>query len=355
MKRIGRRGLSRGNALIAILFLAFGSVPAIAQQADPDPLAMLTRAANRIVRLTQAYFAEMGPPGTPVPVLQTPDLQRAVVGHRGQTEKLKACMGDVAARLQLLPPDKTTRGQAFDARFDGDIREGFKQKLADKKPILGGLWIKFTDCRFDNLLFTTSREIACCEGLMETVLTSEPLLQPVLTFTRELETITRDLAVVRAWANDRAIERGKEILRRYERKLVAGFPGMPWEYMFNIFSTSGGPSPHQIIWAHFNLGFEDGVQVTPGDNRIQPVLTLQGLGYNRYFLSKDKGVWRKLNYLGVAGIITLNGRKGVTAVRYGGVVHFGNYVSVGSTYGDGAWRVYASSNKVVDQVLRIWN
>lgn len=264
----------------------------------------------------------------------------------------RECVAKVHRTLEKLDLSQITSGETFDGRFKPKVR----QKLFGRE--LDESLDKLSDCRASDLMTQSANRpaINCCLLLNQDTLRQEEKAQLGGEF--ELADLLRQAwGALRADTQilDRTIQRTHEALARFDRKLIGGFPGMPWEYVFNIMGDINGPSPHQIIWAHFNLGFEDGVQVAPGDNRIQPVLTLQGLGYNRYFLSKDKGVWRKLNYLGVAGIITLNGRKGVTAVRYGGVVHFGNYVSVGSTYGDGAWRVYASSNKVVDQILKIWN
>lgn len=279
-------------------------------------------------------------------------LRQQLIDYEGFARQLTVClsgMGVVVETVSSFKSEQLFTSETFKGRFDSDAR---RRVFAEK---LSGLANEISDCRVNRLLPAGTRPVRCCNKItLERNAKLENELEPELTLTSFLgerwETYTEIKELV-----ENTIQTNKKIVGQFRRKLLDGFPIMPWEAALNLHGDDNGPSPHQIIWAHFNMGFEDGVQVDPGDNRIQPVLTLQGLGYNRYFLSKDKGVWRKLNYLGVAGIITLNGRKGVKTIRYGGVVHFGNYVSVGGTYGDHVWRVYASSNKVVDQILKIWN
>jgi hypothetical protein len=153
-------------------------------------------------------------------------------------------------------------------------------------------------------------------------------------------------------ALDGQIERDQQIHGRYERKLMTGFPAAPWEYMLNFHGTADGPSPSQIIWLHPGTGIEalwDDLQNNTW--RFQPVLTLQPLGFNYYFLSTDGGLFYKINYLGLAGIVTYNspGRD----VNMGAVVHFGNYLSAGATFGNDQTYAYASSAEAVETVKNL--
>ncbi len=334
----------RTCALAAVLVFGGAAIAGAQDAGSALPIERLKTIADQTIAGADRYLSKAST--TDRSGIESPDLVSELEAYRRFAEQLRTCMAQV--RKALVDTDRFATQETFKARFEAEEREELLEfDDASKKTIN-----EISKCRRDRLLLEDGKP-PCCPGIQSGAggLLGRAI-KPEVDFSLELVEIWRGYS-------DRlggsVIAETERVLERFDRKLIDGFPGMPWEYVFNIMGDINGPSPHQIIWAHFNLGFEDGVQVTPGDNRIQPVLTLQGLGYNRYFLSKDKGVWRKLNYLGVAGIITLNGRKGVTAVRYGGVVHFGNYVSVGSTYGDGAWRVYASSNKVVDQVLRIWN
>jgi hypothetical protein len=233
---------------------------------------------------------------------------------------------------------------AFKARFDRELRESMFSAVD-----------QLTACRVDNLLFAPgTRALRCCTTLDEEALTPElkELAKP------EFE-LAADLG--RTWSGfERAFAEGtiqemKRSLKRFERKLIDGFPGMPWEYILNIQGDRSGPSPHQIIWAHFDVGMEHASRTDSGDAKVQPVLGLQVLGYNRYFLDSENWAGERLKYVGFAALVTASGKKGVNAARYGGVFHFGNYISAGATYGDRKWRVYLSSNKAFDQILKIWN
>ncbi len=352
------RGSAAICVMVSVIFLAVSPPASVAQDPIPQEVENLQKAKEtlqRVVKLLQFYvgafdsrdFNRLGP-----------KARTGMLKFSNRAEEILACLesnailaADASTKIINRDPERIRARRVFKGRFDQTIRRE-----------LFGL-DEMGECGASDLLLEPRlsegdpRVIHCCrEELDQDLLVDheEKVLEPEFALAEALVATWEEFTAKTDFLTG-AIAENSRILEQFDRKLIDGFPGMPWEYVFNMMGDINGPSPHQIIWAHFNLGFEDGVQVAPGDNRIQPVLTLQGLGYNRYFLSKDKGVWRKLNYLGVAGIITLNGRKGVTAVRYGGVVHFGNYVSVGSTYGDGAWRVYASSNKVVDQILKIWN
>jgi hypothetical protein len=233
---------------------------------------------------------------------------------------------------------------AFKTRFDSEMRQQ-----------LFSLVDQVAACKVNNLLIPVGeREIGCCEALSEDTLTpsEKELTRPEFSLAADLQRIWRGHSEKLAAETIAEMQRS---VTRFRRKLIDGFPGMPWEYVFNIQGDRRGPSPHQIIWAHFDVGMEQTTRVQPGDLRVQPVLGFQALGYNYYFLDNDNWVGRKLKYVGFAGLVTVNGKSSVNTARYGGVFHFGNFVSVGSTYGDRRWRLYLSSNKAFDQILRIWN
>ncbi len=359
MNRLHRYEQVRALVLISALLVLImpGVCPAQESEAVTlDDLPSMIRETNReideyLLRILARQLKEVLKPLDEEPTVLKA-LRQQLIDYEGFARGLPGCLADVRTTVETLVGFETEEiftATTFKGRFDSDTR----RRLFGEK--LDRISNKVSECHVNRLLIRRGRRVACCNEInrnRDTKLGGG--LEPELNLSGRLTEIWEPYTEIEELVEN-TIDGNKKIVARFRRKLLEGFPIMPWEAALNLHGDDNGPSQHQIIWAHFNMGFEDGVQVDPGDNRIQPVLTLQGLGYNRYFLSKDKGVWRKLNYLGVAGIITLNGRKSVKTIRYGGVVHFGNYVSVGSTYGDGEWLVYASSNKVVDQILRIWN
>jgi hypothetical protein len=155
-----------------------------------------------------------------------------------------------------------------------------------------------------------------------------------------------------SFALDQQILKDEAIHTRFERKLMKGFPAAPWEYMLNLHGNADGPASLQIIWLHPGTGVELLYDDLKNNTwKFQPVLTLQPLGINGYFLGSSGGLWAKINYLGLAGLLTYNSPS--RDINAGGVVHFGNYLSVGATFGNDQTYGYASSAEAVETVKNL--
>lgn len=319
----------RAGALTLLSLATAGIV--LGQNQRDEALERLRQISRESVPRVEQYLDQVKVRGlgTDVPEPMRKDLA-AFAGH---ASRYATCM-------KLVRLDDF----AFKARFDSGMRQEMFSVVD-----------QVAACKVNNLLIPTGeREIACCPTLNEDNLTpaQKELTKPEFALAADLKNIWKGYSEKLAGETIAELQRSTV---RFRRKLVDGFPGMPWEYIFNIHGDRRGPSPHQIIWAHFDVGMEQTTRVDPGDLVVQPVLGFQALGYNYYFLGSDNWAGKKLKYLGFAGLVTVNGKSSVNTARYGGVFHFGNFVSVGSTYGDHHWRLYLSSNKAFDQILRIWN
>lgn len=335
--------MNKGNAkiiclvLVSVLFCgtATGSVWAKEEEDSVERLVTITRKTSE--HIGQYLKATKG---RDLDVVGE-DVRRPLQAYRNFAEEVAGCMDIAGNALATLEPQRFASLETFRARFSEKPRSDQFELLLDSS-------LDTTKkCKVNRLLFILhTRKLRCCDELTETNLTA-----PEFALAGQLD---NDWAGYEGNFGERVVEKTREVLSLFERKLLDGFPATPWEYMLNFQGGRDGPSPHQLIWLHPNLGLEvDPEGVGEGQNRLQPVLVLQALGYNRYLLHAKEGFGRKLNYIGFAGILTFNSTKGLDAVRYGGLVHLGNYLSVGTTFGDSEWRLYLSSDKVFDQVVRL--
>lgn len=340
-----RKPGSHGLCLVFSLILVWGTVNPARAQDTQESVERLQQIARQTTERVQQYLeATANQDLSPVEA----DIRRHLLAHRKAAEEVKNCIAEAGKALAKLDPQRFARMDTFRARFDERARSKQFEHQVDVTVDLTA------NCRVDRLTFSPGdRFPGCCRLLDQNELGADDLMVASRVFV-----LAEDLG--RIWTGyegnfgERTVKKTQEVLSLFERKLLDGFPATPWEYMLNFQGGRDGPSPHQLIWLHPNLGLEvDPKGVGEGQNRLQPVLVLQALGYNRYLLHTKEGFGRKLNYIGFAGILTFNSTKGLDAVRYGGLVHLGNYLSVGTTFGDSEWRLYLSSDKVFDQVVRL--
>ena len=307
------------------------------EQTDAEYVEDLIGRAERTIERLSTYLTAS--PRDRVPPLAA-DVEQELDAFRGNATSTRDCF------LDAVPVGRAfTTYDVFRARHDPEIREEvFRPRaFADVAAVVN----LHRECRIDRLLLIPGSEppeLECCTSLTRTV------ANPEFSVAADLGPVWDGYAGLQG--QRLVAELGKQY-QRFERKLLNGFPAMPWEYVLNFSGGRSGPSPNQLIWLHPNAGVEALVgNVGDGQNRVQPVLALQVIGFNRYLFS-DTALARRLNYLGIAAIATVNTTQGRDHVRYGGLIHVGNYLSVGGTHGDDEWRLYFSSDRIADQFLRL--
>jgi hypothetical protein len=277
-------------------------------------------------------------------------LQKTAADLKGRAEKTIAAVDDYSAK----PP--STVADADDLRlfrgFVRELRDAMARVVQVAAPLAASADI--FNSRFDSTRVTSADlvdlasrgrlnrfiplvngAVACCDSLTQAAAPAEHA------FAESLAAIWKGFGPAQL---EDSISRMTAVYKKFETKLLKGFPGMPWEYVLNFHGDRDGPSPNQIIWAHPSLGFEIDDQAAEGTSQARTVLTIQALGYNRYFF---KGI----NYIGLAAIVTVNATEGRDRWRKGAVVHFGNVASVGATRGDGRWIMFVASDRLGDKLV----
>lgn len=262
---------------------------------------------------------------------------------RGHATALEADMREIVRLLDRagggFAPNAT-----FNARFDAETRTDL---FSVDGPSLSEAVAEAQVRRLQSDTGLDGVEIRCCPTILEGFETA-----PEFALAGALTDIwtgfdNNDAARARVIIAD-----SDRIVAQFRRKLLDGFPAMPWEFALNFQGTEAGPTPHQLVWLHPSLGLEVRTgQLPVGTNHLSPVLVIQMLGYNRYLLGSMSGFQRAVNYLGFAAAMSLNAEAGRDRLRYGGLMHVGNYVSVGATYGDADWQLLLSSSKLLDVVM----
>lgn len=324
-------------AIVAVLVL-FRPAPARAQTAPEDSSERLLRMARETVKAIDEYLRD----GSDVATYPA-EMQRDVkafrehaVGARDQLRRFSA--------IAAGQPNELGATRVFDARFRPDVRDD-----AFAKP--STLMDAVSQARRDRLMairdvIRGGRVMRCCDQLVETTAT-----QPEFALADRLADIWQDYA--KEWAKE-AIARAERTRDRFVHKLLRGFPAMPWEYALNFQGDRNGPTSHQLIWLHPSAGFQvPAGSVAGGAARLESVLTIQALGYNRYFLD-DRRLATRLNYVGVAALVTLSPTAGEPKLGYGGAVHVGNLMSLGSTYRNAGWNVFLASDRWSDALIGLF-
>jgi hypothetical protein len=339
MSRVARR-----KGLLCILVAAWLCLlpVSLAAQANTCTTDEVQKAAGNLRDRVQKFLRDF----------DTLDLNPASQPVRDKLKLYRDAAADFqncAGGVQKTGVDRLATRRTFSARHDGKLREDLFRVAIDD----------LASCRVNRLTLAESargsRETDCCQNteIKERDLSAaeRPLAEPIFQLGAEIPGLWSPLTDK---CGPETLASTKAVLARFERKLIDGFPAMPWEYIWNLHGNRDGPTPHQIIWLHPNMAAEVKTTgaINDGENRFQPVFVVQTLGYNRYFLKAEKGPLRRLNYIGLAGVVTFNTTEGRRVARPGGIFHFGNFLSVGATRGDGRWQLYVSSDKVFDQVLR---
>lgn len=304
-----------------VLLLLVLSVPALGQDSDPSALAAdLERRAAATILAIDAYFGD--------PRVGQAASDEALV-FRTFTRELRGAMESI------LPVARTVASGGSHAGL-------FGARLSGRRLVAADLVDAAASTRIDRLL-PLDDVIRCCDTLNASTAPAERALAGMLS------------QIWSGFARDQlgpTIVRLRDAYARFEEKLLEGFPAMPWEYVLNFQGGREGPSVHQLIWAHPSIGFEVDPRASQGSTHIRSVLVVQAAGYNFYFLGA--GPLRGLKYLGTAAILTLNTTAGQDRWRRGGLVHLGNRVSLGATYGDTRWIWFASSDRLTDAIVRVF-
>lgn len=300
----------RGRPLVLAFFIL--CIPGLAQAEDTlrKNATDLKDRAERTIAAVDGYFAK--PPSTKADA----DEVRLFRGFAGE---LRVAMAKV---IQVAAP-VVGSGDTFNRRFDAD-----RTASADLVDLA-------SQGRLNRFVPLVNGAVACCDSLTTANAPAETA------FAESLAEIWKGFGAAQL---EDSISKLTRVYDKFESKLLKGFPAMPWEYVLNFHGDRDGPSAHQMIWAHPSLGFEIDDKAADGTSQARTVLTIQAIGYNRYFF---KGI----NYIGAAAIVTVNATEGRDRWRKGAAMHFGNVASVGVTHGDRRWIMFVASDRLGDKLV----
>jgi hypothetical protein len=298
-----------GSLVLAFVLI---SAPVLAQAQDPlqKTAGDLKGRAAKTIAAVDDYFAK--------PASASADAEELRL-FRGFARELR----DTMTRVVNFPPPPAASADTFHKRFDsGRVTSSDLVDLA-------------SEGHLNRFIPLVTGAVACCDSLTKAQAPAEHGLA---------ESLAETWKGFGPGLLEASIAKMTAVYRKFEMKLLKGFPGMPWEYVLNFHGDRDGPSPNQIIWAHPSLGFEIDDKASEGTSQARTVLTVQALGYNRYFF---KGI----NYIGAAAIVTVNATEGRDRFRPGAAVHFGNLASVGATHGDRRWVIFVASDRLGDKLV----
>jgi hypothetical protein len=294
--------------VLAVVLVVFPAVAQAQERSFRETATDLKSRAEQTVAAIDAYFANPAPSKGDAQELQQ---------FRGFARELRQAMDEVVRVATPLAGS----GSTFMERFDTTRARVDLVDLASRG-------------RLNRFIPPVDGAPACCESLTKDAAPSEFALVEALS------------AAWKGFGPDllaQSIRDMSAIYGKFEKKLLKGFPAMPWEYILNFHGDRNGPSPHQLILAHPSLGFEVDNKAAEGTSQARAVLAMQ-FGYNHYFF---KGI----NYVGAAFIATANATAGRDRWRKGAAIHFGNVATVGATHGDDRWIVFVASDRLGDKLV----